>query len=219
MSLTGQFYLRNNQGKILIDPATGLPIRNANFVDGGYDRQPDWTMGLTNTFRYHRLSLDFLLDFRHGGDVLNATQHYLVTKGLDPSTLDRETPRVVEGVLRDGKENSANPTVEHHPGDSGDSDDVLHEHERGALHREEHQLGAPARCHAPLRASEWRYLHARSASVFVTGTDLFLMTNYTGLDPIVNANTAGTLGSGGVGIDFGNFPVPKGVNFGLSLKY
>ena len=30
------------------------------------------------------------------------------------------------------------------------------------------------------------YLGARDASVFVTGTDLFLLTNYSGLDPIVN---------------------------------
>src|SRR5262245_35221129 len=52
MSLMGQFYLRNKTGQILIDPATGLPLRNANFVNGGYDRQPQWTMGLTNTLRY-----------------------------------------------------------------------------------------------------------------------------------------------------------------------
>ena len=31
--------------------------------------------------------------------------------------------------------------------------------------------------------------HARDASVFVTATDFFLFTNYTGLDPIVNGNT------------------------------
>ena len=55
--------------------------------------------------------------------------------------------------------------------------------------------------------------------MFVTGTDLFLFTNYTGLDPIVNGKTAGTVGSSGVGIDYGNFPMPRGVNFGLSLGF
>ena len=34
----------------------------------------------------------------------------LVTQGLSTRTLDRETPVVVTGVLRDGFENSANPT-------------------------------------------------------------------------------------------------------------
>ena len=50
-SLTGTFYVRNNQGQLLIDPASGLPIRNVNFVDAGYDRTPRWTTGLNNTQR------------------------------------------------------------------------------------------------------------------------------------------------------------------------
>src|SRR5213078_2856598 len=48
MSLTGFFYLRNNRGDLLIDPTTGLPVRSdvlsGNFVDRGYDRQPDFTI-------------------------------------------------------------------------------------------------------------------------------------------------------------------------------
>ena len=104
------FYLRNNQGEILIDPTTGLPIRSSDFFDAGYDRQPKYTIGLTNTLRRGRMSLSFLLDIRKGGDVFNATEHYLTQRGLATSTLDREQPRVIRGVLRDGKENSANPT-------------------------------------------------------------------------------------------------------------
>ncbi|HEY9225994.1 MAG TPA: SusC/RagA family TonB-linked outer membrane protein [Gemmatimonadaceae bacterium] len=219
MSLMGQFYLRNNQGKILIDPTTGLPIRNSNFVDGGYDRQPDWNMGVTNTFRFRRFNLSFLLDFRRGGDVLNATQHYLVSRGLDPSTLDRETPRVIDGVLRDGKENTANPTkntIAVIPAVqttyySNMSEELFIEKDINWMRLRDVTL----RYQLP----SGKYLHAREASVFVTGTDLFLLTNYTGLDPMVNANTAGTLGSSGVGIDYGNFPLPKGFNFGLSLKF
>ena len=57
----------------------------------------------------------------------------------------------------------------------------------------------------------------KSASVFLTGTDLFLITNYTGLDPVVNGNSAAVGGSGGVGIDFGNFPIPMGINFGVRI--
>jgi hypothetical protein len=57
----------------------------------------------------------------------------------------------------------------------------------------------------------------KDASVFVTGTDLFLITNYTGLDPVVNGNTAAVGGSGASGIDFGNFPMPRGFNFGVKI--
>ena len=63
------------------------------------------------------------------------------------------------------------------------------------------------------------FFRANEASFFVTGTDLFLITNYTGLDPIVNGNSAAVGGSGGVGIDFGNVPIPKGVNFGMRLDF
>src|SRR5258706_3750475 len=64
-----------------------------------------------------------------------------------------------------------------------------------------------------------RLLRARSASVYLTGTDLFIITNYTGLDPIVNGNTAAVGGSGAVGIDFGNFPMPRAVNFGIRVGF
>jgi len=54
--------------------------------------------------------------------------------------------------------------------------------------------------------------------VFFTATDVFLFTNYTGLDPESNMNTPGLGGIGGYGIDFGNMAKPKGFNFGLTLK-
>ena len=60
---------------------------------------------------------------------------------------------------------------------------------------------------------------ARNASVFVTMTDAYLKTNYTGLDPIVNGNSAAVAGSSGAGIDFGNFPVPRGINFGIKMGF
>ena len=59
----------------------------------------------------------------------------------------------------------------------------------------------------------------RNASVFITATDVFLWTNYTGLDPIANGNDAAVGGSGGVGIDYGDFPIPRGINFGFKLSF
>ena len=57
----------------------------------------------------------------------------------------------------------------------------------------------------------------RSASVFTTITDLFIITNYTGLDPVTNGNTAAVGGAGGMGIDYGNFSIPTGFNFGFRI--
>ena len=222
MSLTGFFYLRNNQGKLLIDPATGLPVRSnavsANFVDGGYDRQPDFTIGIGNTVRYKRLSLDFLLDVRNGGDIFNATEHYLTARGLSMETLDRDQPRVIQGVLRDGKENSATPT----PNNIviiPSSNPLYYVNMSEELFVEKDINWLRLRDITVRYEIPGQLLGARNASVYLTGTDLFIITNYTGLDPIVNGNTAAVGGSGAVGIDFGNFPMPRGINFGISVGF
>jgi len=219
MSLTGLFYLRNNAGELLIDPATGLPIRSPSlFIDAGYDRQPKYTIGLTNTFRHKRLTLDFLLDFRRGGDVFNATEHYLTTRGLSMSTLDRLEPRVIKGVLRDGKENTPNPTINNIvfiPAVQTSyytlmSEEMFIEKNINWVRLRDIQLsyGFPD-----------GFLGFRNGSVFVKGTDLWLKTNYTGLDPIVNGNSAAVGGSGAAGIDFGNFPIPRGLNLGMKVGF
>ncbi len=224
MSLTGLYYLRVNtdsagrKGQLLIDPTTGLPVRSSTFIDAGYDRQPDFTIGVTNTFRYKRFSLDFLLDIRKGGDVFNATEHYLTTHGLSMQTLDRDQPRVIQGVLQDGKQNSANPTVNNIvviPRVQTDyytniSEELFIEKNINWLRLRDVQLSYQL---------PQGFLGARNASVFVKGTDLFLITNYTGLDPIVNGNTAAVGGSGGTGIDFGNFPMPVGINVGVRMGF
>ncbi len=222
MALTGFFYLRNDRGDLLIDPATGLPVRSnvvsANFIDAGYDRQPDFTIGVWNNFKYKRFSLDFLLDIRKGGDIFNATEHYLTARGLSNRTLDRDQPRIVQGVLRDGLENSANPTVNNiviipsvQPAYYANmSEELFIEKDINWLRLRDVTL----RYELP-----GRLIGARTASVYLTGTDLFLITNYSGLDPIVNGNTAAVGGSGAVGIDFGNFPMPRGINFGVSVGF
>jgi TonB-linked SusC/RagA family outer membrane protein len=215
-SITGTFYLRNDAGDVLIDPTSGLPIRSPTFIDAGYDRQPDWTMGITNTVNYGRASLSFLWDIRKGGDILNATEHYLTARGLSNRTLDREQPRVIEGVLRDGRENTANPTrnniVVIPAIDNGYylamSEELFIEKDINWLRLRDVTLN--------FQLPERRF---GRTSMFVTGTDLLLFTNYSGLDPIVNGNTAAVGGSGAVGVDFGNFPMPRGLNLGIRTSF
>ncbi|WP_324288549.1 SusC/RagA family TonB-linked outer membrane protein [Pedobacter sp. SL55] len=219
-SLTGFFYLRNNQGQLLVDPTTGLPLRSTVFIDGGYDRQPDWSMGITNTFTYKNFSLSFLLDVRKGGDILNATDHFLTSRGLTMRTLDRNEPRVINGVIRDGLENSANPTVNnlvvvprYQTGYyTGISEELFIEKDINWVRLKDVTLNY----RLPSTLLKKQKL-VKSASVFLTGTDLFLITNYSGMDPVVNGNSAAVGGSGGVGIDYGNFPIPMGFNFGVRI--
>jgi len=225
MSLTGFFYQRvatdsgGRKGQLLIDPTSGLPLRDVTaFKDYGYDRQPDFTIGLTNGLKYKNLAFDFLLDIRKGGDVFNATEHWLTVRGLAKGTLDRETPRIVPGILKDGKENTPNPTV--------NGIVVVPAANTGYYTGMSEELFIEKNINwVRLRDATLAYtlprgvLGSKTASVYITATDLFLITNYTGLDPIVNGNTAATGGSGGVGIDFGNFPMPRTFNFGVRVGF
>lgn len=215
-SLTGAFYLRNKNGQLIIDPTTGLPARSNTFIDAGYDRTPKFTVGLTNTFHYGRWALEALVDFRRGGDIFNATESFLYDHGLSTKTLDRTTPRVIPGVLRDGKENSDNPTPNNivivpaiNTGYySNASEELFIEKNINWIWLRNVQLSYEVPQH-----------YVQNLSVYVAGTDLFLRTNYTGLDPMTNGNTAAVGGSGGVGIDWGNFPTPRGWNFGLRMGF
>lgn len=58
-----------------------------------------------------------------------------------------------------------------------------------------------------------------SATVYVKGNDLFTLTNYSGVDPVGNANSASLGGVGGVGIDFWGLPSPRGFGFGVSVTF
>jgi hypothetical protein len=220
-SLTGLFYLRNKNGQLIIDPPSGLPIRSNTFIDAGYDRTPKYTVGLNNTFRYGPFSLDALVNFRHGGDIFNATESFLYNHGLSTKTLDRNTPRIIPGVLRDGKENSANPTTNNIV--------VVPAVQTNYYTSASEELFIERNINwVWLRNVTLTYLlpqryvpshYVESASIFVTGTDLFIRTNYTGLDPMTNGNSAAVGGSGAVGIDWGNFPTPRGINFGLRVGF
>lgn len=229
MSLTGLFYLRNKDCQLLIDPTTGLPIQANAFIDAkcvdshgnqvqrGYDRQPQFTIGVNNDFKMNRWGLHFLFDIRKGGDVFDATDHYLYVRGLAKSTEDRWTPRVVPGVLRDGKENTDHPTVNNIvviPAlntnyYSTASEELFIERNINWLRLRDVTLDYD------LPSSRF----AQHASVFITATDVFLWTNYTGLDPIANGNDAAVTGSSGQGIDFASFPIPRGINFGFRLGW
>jgi TonB-linked SusC/RagA family outer membrane protein len=219
-ALTGQFYLRNNSGQLLITPGTGIPVRSTLFTNNGYDRNPKFSIGLTNTFTYKNWSLNFLLDIRKGGDVLNATQHFLTTVGLSKLTEDRLQTRVISGVLQDGRENSATPTVNNiaitpyyqNGYYANISEELFIERNINWIRLRDMTLNYTL----PQKLIK-RQNFVKNASVFLTATDLFLITNYTGLDPVVNGNTAAVGGSGAVGIDYGNFPIPLGLNFGIRV--
>ncbi len=226
-AITASGYLRNDAGAILIDPATGLPIVDATFKVRG-DRNPDFSLGWLNSFRYKNWSLSFLWDLKVGGDIFNATDMYLTSRGVSTRTDDRYTPRVINGVLRDGKENSSNPTINtitfipaYNDQYYGTVGGTLRLPEEEFIEKDVNWFrlrDITLSYNLPSNLiRNWRVF--KSLSVFVTANDLILFTNYTGADPAVSGNTAGTRGVGGWGFDYGNIAAPVSVNFGLRTTF
>src|SRR5690606_4896767 len=59
---------RDDEGNVLID-SQGLPIITAGKTVPVANFNPDWLMGISNTFKYKDFSLRALVDFRQGGQV------------------------------------------------------------------------------------------------------------------------------------------------------
>jgi ferric enterobactin receptor len=216
--------VRNTAGQILINPTSGLPSVNssADFIQVG-NRQSDFKIGLINSFGYKNFNFSFNLDIRKGGDVFNANEYYLYVTGLSTRTLDRETPVVLTGVLNDGLQNTTNPTTntitvnpyyraDYYAAGNVTESDFIESVDWVRLRDATLSYTFPKSILKKQRVLS-------NASVFITGTDLFIITNYTGADPSVNANTAFSRGFGGAGIDFGSISTPRGLNFGLKVQF
>jgi hypothetical protein len=60
-------------------------------------------------------------------------------------------------------------------------------------------------------------LPINSLQFYVTGRNLLLFTNYSGVDPEVSGSGAGVGGAGSFGFDNLGVPATRGVDFGLRL--
>ncbi len=225
-TLTAQFtYQYNDQGQLLINPTTGLPLQTNNPIwPAAGDRNPDFRMGLSNSFTYHGVNLNFLWDYRKGGDVFNGTGLYLYNLGLHPKSIEnRETPVIFNGVIKDGLENSATPTpnnisINPYYNNNFYSGSVI---DQEFIERDVNWLRLRDITLSYTLPAKWlgRSNVFKAATIGFTATDLILLTNYTGGDPGVNGTTVATGGSGSAGIDYGNLPVPKTFNFNFRVTF
>ncbi|MEP6677353.1 MAG: hypothetical protein ABJA78_19490, partial [Ferruginibacter sp.] len=223
-TITGSTYQRNNAGQILISPSTGLPLINAgvNFLIA--DRSPDFTLGTLNTIRYKNWSLSFLWDLKVGGDIYNGTDQLLTYLGKSVRTANRSTPLVVNGVLNDGLQNTATPTINtlaivpqylssYYSSTSLPDEEFIQKDVNWFRLRD-------LTLNYMLPQNTLKHMKGFTGlSVFVTGSDLILITNYYGSDPAVNANNPGTGGIGGYGMDLGSAPTPLGISFGIRANF
>jgi hypothetical protein len=163
-----------------------------------------------------------LWDIKIGGDIFNGTEMYLTRAGRSLNTADRMTPRVINGVLADGQENSANPTrntIAIVPYYNQAYYTTMPEEE--FIERNVNWLrlrDVSVNYTFPQNSiSNIRFLKGLSA--FITANDLVLISNYEGADPAVSGSSAGSRGVGAFGFDFGNVGTPISLNLGFKANF
>ncbi|MES2431451.1 MAG: TonB-dependent receptor [Bacteroidota bacterium] len=203
---TGDIIFRDISGKGTNGKADGIPDGKIDAFDRTIigNALPDFTAGLTNMFTYKALDLSFFLDASYGNDVFNAsrieTEGMFTYKNASTSVLNRwmtsgqetDMPRAVFG---DPNQNTRNSTrwIE----------DGSYVKLRSAT------LGytfAPGRN---------KLAFVKGVRVYLSGRNLFTLTDYKGYDPEVNNDSNSLV----VGIDYGTYPQVRTMTFGVSFKF
>lgn len=94
-------WIKDEQGRRLIDGETGLPLRTSGRVETDLgNAQPDWIGGFGNTLRYKGLQLYALVDIRQGGITFSQSNREQIIYGTSKKTLPgRDGTYVAEGVI------------------------------------------------------------------------------------------------------------------------
>ncbi|MDX2245140.1 MAG: SusC/RagA family TonB-linked outer membrane protein [Bacteroidia bacterium] len=215
--LYGSQWSKTSDGQLIIEDNTGFPRQDPQEGILG-NPNPDWLLGVTNTFSWKGLSLSGLLDVRKGGDIWNGTRGALDYFGMSKtSEIERTENRVAvfEGVLAssyDGNEDTPSEwkandiavpmNMNWHfggPGSgfTGPTESYIEDGSWIRLREITLAYSLPKSLldKTPLGAVD----------VSITGRNQYLYTNYQGIDPETSLKGA----SNGQGFDYFNSPNTK----------
>ncbi|NND33402.1 MAG: SusC/RagA family TonB-linked outer membrane protein, partial [Saprospiraceae bacterium] len=110
-TITGLIHKTSPSGELVYDANNGSPIQSDGYEIIG-NGIADWTGGLNNSFSYKNFNLDFLIDFKIGGDIYSGTNVRLTQAGLTEISLqgrEGKDPLVVSGVTQTGTNDDGSP--------------------------------------------------------------------------------------------------------------
>ncbi|MGJ8743618.1 SusC/RagA family TonB-linked outer membrane protein [Polaribacter sp.] len=73
-------------GEKVVDASNGQYVATGTSDQVIGDINPEWNMGISNSFRYKNISLNFLLDIQKGGSIFSLDQYYGLATGLYAET-------------------------------------------------------------------------------------------------------------------------------------
>ncbi len=210
-SVYGSDWVRNDAGRIIVD-ADGMPELSQVEVELG-SALPEWTAGITNTFTYKGITLSALLDIKHGGIMWNGTKGVLQYFGTHGVTENRGEQKVFDAVKADGSENTTAITLDEDwytglgNGWYGPSSQFIED--AGWVRLKEVSLSYD------LPKALLGNGFVKSLSLSFTGKNLWVDTDYTGVDPETSLMGA----SNAQGLDYFNMPGTKSYVFGLKMSF
>ncbi|HYK76621.1 MAG TPA: SusC/RagA family TonB-linked outer membrane protein, partial [Daejeonella sp.] len=209
----GYGLVRNPEGKVIFDAATGLAARPNDIQKIG-SAYADWKAGFQNEFKYKDFTFSALLDGQFGGLIYSQTHHKMTEQGkLKHTLVGRETGTVVgDGVVlnADGSysPNTKPVAVNTWYGDYFRRANI----ETNSLDASYLKL-REARIEYRLPKALIQKLGVSSASLALYGRDLAMISKF----PIFDPETAALNGSTVMpGVEMGQMPTPR--TWGLNLK-
>ncbi len=227
----GAFMRTNDATNTKFDPALpynpkGQLVINNDAKDGDYGRpqvhpvdvkvgnpNPDFLLGITNTLSFKGFSISALIDIRSGGEMWNGTLGALHNFGMSADTENRGTETVFEGVTPDGKPNTIKSKLDQswYTGLGNGFGAVGAQFVQNSGFARLRQLNVSYRFD-----SKWlKAARMSDLTVSFTGRNLWLKTDYTGVDP----ETSLTGARNSQGSDYFNMPGTKSMAFSLGVKF
>ncbi|MEM6264087.1 MAG: SusC/RagA family TonB-linked outer membrane protein [Bacteroidota bacterium] len=223
---------RDGSGNLIINPATGLPLIAAERGNVG-NPFPDWLMGINNAFTYKGFTLSALLDIRQGGDIWWGTGARLHRLGRTEESADRNRTYTIDGVLA---ETDATGAIVFNEGEDGvrtpRATTTANNVEVSALDYYQRFVGdRGAATEQAVYDGSWIRLREVSLGyskslpsvpvvdaidVRFTARNLWLSTDYPGVDPETSLTGAGSNVSG---FDYFNMPGTRGYLLSLGLTF
>jgi len=84
--IQGTDFTYSDNGEKIVDATSGEYIKTSTSDNVIGDTNPDWLMGISNTFSYKNLSISFLIDIQQGGSIFSLDQYYGQATGLYAET-------------------------------------------------------------------------------------------------------------------------------------
>ncbi|WP_212003282.1 SusC/RagA family TonB-linked outer membrane protein [Chitinophaga sp. HK235] len=220
LGISGQKWLTDENGNVLLDWNTGLPTVSVSTTTYIGNREPKLLGGLNNNFTYKQFNFSFLWDFRVGGDVYNGTDYLLTMYGLSARTLNRGEDITLTGVAKNPATAKYEPVTKTVKATEAFYTDYYLKNAPFFIEKVNWlRLRSVSLSYALPKSALLRTPWLKEATITASGSNLLLFTNYSGMDPETSAAGAGSAGSGSSGIDYAGVPATSGFAIGLNLKF